>query len=84
MYRDYDSRNSTVTLTLGAAKLVSGLQPISIDKGHYQKFNAVTVLEAWERIATDGERFNYKSDFERWKLDENYQPVSVTTYLGIK
>lgn len=83
VYRSYDSKNNTVLLTLGVKSETAAKDRVMVVTGSYQKFEQRTVLEAWQRTSPNYPRYRYHSDFERWALDRNYQPLSVTAYMGL-
>lgn len=85
VYNNYDSGDNSVTLTLGFTRqgAVPGSRAI-IESGLYLPEADKTVLEAWQKPNISADALRYKSDYERWILDENYQPASVTAYLGLR
>ncbi|GGK72415.1 hypothetical protein [Amphritea balenae] len=84
IYRDYDSSTNTVILTLGIKAQVEGMPRIAVAEGRYKTYRDDTVLDVWQKTKDSYKDFLYQSDFERWQLDNNYQPVAVTAFLGLK
>ncbi|MCL6414359.1 hypothetical protein MIB92_01730 [Aestuariirhabdus sp. Z084] len=84
VYRDYEPGNHSIVLTLGFNEPIKGMDPVIIKAGKYKKLPDQTVLDAWQNTESPSSTLVYESDFERWVLNENFQPVAVTAYLGIQ
>ncbi|WP_370299085.1 hypothetical protein [Pontibacterium sp.] len=86
VYSDYDNKRNSVSLTLGFAKQgsVVGTVTATIDTGLYLPVSGKTVLESWQKPDLSAQSLRYETDYERWVLDKNYQPVRVTAHLGLR
>lgn len=86
VYSDYDSERNSVSLTLGFTKhgQIIGAVTATINIGTYLPLSGKTVLESWQKPGLSDQSLRYKTDYEHWVLDKNYQPVSVTAHLGLR
>jgi len=86
VYSDYDNKHNSVNLTLGFViqDPVAGTVTATINTGLYLPVSGKTVLESWQKPDLSAQSLRYETDYERWILDKNYQPVRVTAHLGLR
>lgn len=84
VYTNFNRSNNTILLTLGFKEPLPNNAVTTISLGSYKQYNSESVLDIWQQTASNYQQFLYKTDFEIWMLDKQFQPILVASYIGIK
>lgn len=86
VYHDYNEQNNTVELTLGYISYGDRqyTSSVNIVTGRYLKRPQKTVLGSWQTADQLPGQLRYATDYEIYRLDQHFQPISQTAFLALK
>jgi predicted transcriptional regulator YdeE len=85
VYSNYDLNNNSVLVTIGLPTgAASANSSVEVAAGDYLQSAQKSVLREWQTPRVAPEKLLYQTDFEQWVFDNNYQPVKVNVYVGLR